>query len=248
MSVADKNALESIKYLWKTDDPEWVQQRKKEWRILQSSSYGDDSREDVKMYARYYVYGELDYGRYISGTYKYIFAPHTTPAEVKDVLFSGLIDYQSQSGILSLSHILSIYFKLINIPWARRYIQNLMEGALGPEYHVIEVIDGCSNKMRIASREPTYQVLLYLNAAIEFLEEGDSYDPVIDCYRYFMSSLIHSDNFEHRARIQDSEKFEILFEVSEERIENPDDSESFKFAERILEDRDKLLQLWSDAV
>ena len=248
MTVADKKALESIKHLWKTDDPEWVQQRKDEWKVLRSTIYSDESREDQKECAKYYVFGERNFRVYIPGSNIYELTPHATPEEAKEVFYCGLIDYMNKKRILSFGNALGLYSTLVGIPWAKVYGKNILRGILGSSYRKIEVSDRNSKVVRIVSPDPTRGVLQYLHSASRFLESEREYDPVIDYYEYFLSLFSYADDLEARQGIEDAEYFEILFEVAEERVENPDDSELFKFAERILEDRDKMLEFWSETV
>ena len=48
-----------FKHWWRTDDPEWVAQRKREWKIIKANAYSEEEAERVKRYAHFYVYGDV---------------------------------------------------------------------------------------------------------------------------------------------------------------------------------------------
>ena len=78
---------QSISHLWKTDDPEWVEQRENEWRLLLEDGICDGCRAKTKKaWQAFYIYGEeppIDTS--MSQRERYFMTPFTTVDEAQEV-------------------------------------------------------------------------------------------------------------------------------------------------------------------
>ena len=50
--------LEDFAYLWKLDDPDWVEQRESDWDDYVKPVFKDHPKEDVTLLENYFKFGE----------------------------------------------------------------------------------------------------------------------------------------------------------------------------------------------
>ncbi|WP_144401649.1 hypothetical protein [Isoalcanivorax pacificus] len=77
LSEAHKEACARIRYLWRTDDPAWMEQRKADFRVLSKAVWSGASAKEKAQIKRYFLKGEID--SYMPPRTKFISTPYDSP-------------------------------------------------------------------------------------------------------------------------------------------------------------------------
>ncbi|MCG8432410.1 MAG: hypothetical protein MJA83_00085 [Gammaproteobacteria bacterium] len=214
--VNEEEFLKTIKHLWRVDDPEWLKERKEQWRYLARHGFSDCGAAENKKYARYFVQGEKD--AYISHSILYLLTPFDSPAMAKTVFDSELFSADDRGNLL-VDFCSACMEWGAGMPWARRHVQWFIEGVLGKEYKVIEEQE--YGRINTISPDPALWCNSYIVAAEEVLKGEIDYNGSLDCIDYFMSALPHANDTFHLKRRRMEELLELVDAVIEHDMITP---------------------------
>ncbi len=244
MNKIDKErALEEFKYLWKVDDEKWLNQRKQKWKDIKSRFYEDESRECLTLYANYYVYGERCTDRYMVPGDIFRLTPFTTIAEMNKFFFSPLLDNRTRRSLLSVGANIAPE-KRNESPLYPAFIRSI----LGEIHKVVSAPEQYKENPKVISPEPTRFAVTYIVNLTYALEDKKDISSYSGSYNYFISTLRLAADPDHRNRVKSSDKFEILFEIAEECLEDENSESTHEFCRTILKDKEKIMDLWHSAV
>ncbi len=185
-------AIKSFRYLWETENKEWLANRKRNWVVLVKDEFYDCPASELKRYKNYYLTGKRE--EYIHPATLFLLTPFGSPEEAKNFTMSPACDDPERL----LSSFVVIYANsAINANILRPQVKCFSDGVLGKEYKPIEVGVGVNRKN--ISPEPSFWSAQYMGLSVKYFKDRDKeYSPVVDVLDYFVSALKYADNPSHR--------------------------------------------------
>jgi hypothetical protein len=243
--------FQAIKYLWKTDDPDWLEQRENEWRMLVEDGYcADLSVKETKQWQDFYISGgEPADGKdaFTDSISGFFMMPFTTVDEVQAAynidrhphsrqrILCGYMSYACQWGQ--------------RMPWLRERIKLFIDGVFGQEYKVIEAKDSRGDS-QVISPDPTSFSTYFPIQVMKYFKRGQAYDDAVDRIPYLLSVLPHAVNPELRKQMWHRRKkrmeLDMMFEEAERVL--ADEAEQRPLAKQLAKDllelKDEIWTLW----
>lgn len=229
--------LAPFKYLWKTDDKEWVKQRKKEWSTLEKNGFSKYSKSELTEDKSYFLRGE--YKDYIPEVTVYFMTPFQSAAEASAFFKSDYFDLTAKKNIL-VSYIVIAPKHGEKIGWLSQSIQYFVEGVLGHEYQLLEQFEGTRNK--IYSPEPSYWCDQYIAYASWVLSGKYEYSGVVETVDYFVSALAHSEKTAFRTKKELDDMFVLVNTVLNTKKPS---KIAFKLAQDLKGKEQKIVDNWA---
>lgn len=232
---AQKEALEGIKHLWKLDDPEWVEKRDQDWKLIQENVFADIPKKERKIYESYFKYGRKE--EFFGGVTTVILTPYENAEEFELVYRSQLLDAVDRNSVFS--HCIYIYEKYKELDWYETHVKIMMDSLLKDTYVIVEEITSPRHK-KIISPHASSWVNSFISRTMKSFK-GNRWVPAYECMDYFISILPYA--LEDRDRIW--KKLQKLFGQVSSGIENGEFTGRTRcFAEDINRRRSEILEAW----
>ena len=240
--TTDKHLIPYFNHLW-LDDPQWQKERKQQWmELAKSEVFADATAKYKKMLRDYFMFGIKEPEGYISGSLMFLYAPFQSAEEAKLVFYSGVFFHNEFDSIFD-GHVFDYYYYWPMCPQYRERVEWFVEGVMGREYERKErEING--RGLVCYSPESSYWVMKYLVNIGFYFEEKPKFNAVISTFDYFLSCLPLVDNLKGRKKI--NKRMGKVFAMAED-ILNDDDDDALRkeFAAKLLDHREKILELWA---
>jgi len=227
--------------LWNNANTTWIGEREKDWRRLENLIFRSESPRTLRDYRRYFIEGRSD------GRLTPIHRVLMTPFDSKETARKVVLESNHFVGV-EIEQILSNYFtatsRAANAEFYRDHAQIVVAAFFSDGYkkeywrHKSKSID--------VSPEPTGKVRNFIGNYILLFKQEIDYSGNIDCLNYFCSCIPFAKNVNQRSSINKLKRFEKLFALAEEAtINNHLSVEVIKFAESLLERREKIIEDWN---
>ena len=141
--------LQGFSHLWKTDDEQWVAQRKAQWEYIVAHNFDPKDSETYKrLCGKYFIYGEKDEQHL---NLLYFLTPIDSAATAKQLYDSELF-VATEKKQLMVDYILMAMKFGAQMPWLKQNIRYFVEGVIGNEYKKLEMKSG--RRMKVISPAP----------------------------------------------------------------------------------------------
>ena len=173
-------ALESFSYLWKVDDAEWYQNRKKTWKMLQADMYSDGELKDIKELQEYFLKGKLD--GYIHENTLFFLTPIETKEDSDGFLYSDVFLDEERERIITLPYTYGIE----NAPNGEEFIKTYVRS-----FAKFRLAGGTSDVVlndKIIFT-PNDFVKEFIQGSLNIIKSKGTYSAAIDTLDFFMESL-----------------------------------------------------------
>ncbi|PAV24780.1 hypothetical protein CF392_14345 [Tamilnaduibacter salinus] len=223
--------------LWKTDDKEWMKQRRLEWKIIEESVFTEASKREIADNKRFFLKGEKK--QLVGGWSLYLFTPFTDANEAKLAFFSSIFGRGGREQIL-ISFLKNGMLWGGDMPWIRQSMKAFSQGVLGNEYKAPHCVDFEGKKVRPC--EPEWFCMLAVRYGIKVMKGEVIYHGFLECFDYFFSAMEHCGD-----KPNDLSRTPVakLINVSEHylTVKEPDE-DALKFAQKVVENKDEMLAIY----
>ncbi len=209
--TTEAQALAELAYLWKLDDPAWVEQRERDWQLILDVGVSKFPKIEIKELESYFKYGKKE--EYIPVTSFFFLTPYSSIESVRQLFYSSLLDEESRRSILQ-SYIY-IYAEREICPWYEAHMSYAIAGLLGGAYQVIKEQTTPRRRLLI-SPSPTVWCNDFVLYAINSLTENAEWKPIYDCVNYFVTALPYATNESQRKYIEYLDLMKLVEESLEE--------------------------------
>lgn len=190
--------FQQFQHWWKTDDPEWVTQRKEEWKILKVSAeqFSSWSAKEIKAFAQFYVYGEEpEYtpdGKSVllDRLTRFLLTPFQTIEDVQ-LLFSEILKISTTDELEAViayvpSSLAGFYIQ--KPEFAQIKVQAFEKGVFGGEYKQFPVSVG--GREKLVGLDADYFVSRYIKMTYKKIRKNEEiYNYQLDLVPLFISSI-----------------------------------------------------------
>lgn len=224
--------------LWKTDDKEWMKQRRLEWKILEESVFMEASKREIADNKRFFLKGEKKKG-YLGSWSLYLFTPFTDANQAKIAFFSALYGPHERERILSQFLHAGMLWGC-EMPWIRQSMKAFSEGVLGKEFRNPHCIDFDGKKVRPGG--PEAFCLYTVKHASRVMKGQLPYHGYLECFDYFLSAMKHCG-----ARADSLIRTPIpnLISASEHYLTCKDpDEDALKFAQKVVDHKNEMMAIY----
>jgi hypothetical protein len=233
---AEKEALESIQHLWKLDDPEWVEKRDQDWKLIQENVFSDTPKKERKIYESYFKYGRKE--EFFGGVTTIILTPYENVEKFELIYRSQLLDAGDRNSVFS--RCIYIYEEYKELDWYEAHAKIMMDSLLKDTYVIVEEVTSPRHKQNL-SPEPSSWVSNFVFKTFKAIRSNVEWIPAYECINYFISILPYADYEKFRKKM----KFHDLLEVIDEGVENGSFTGRAKlFAEDMSSKKNKILEAW----
>lgn len=231
----EKDALESIAYLWQLDNTEWVMQREIDWQNIVKAAYHDVPKSERKLYELYFKRG--DKLSYISEQTLVFLTPYTNVKELKQVFNSQLLDTRGRENILS--NYIFLNDDKTSLSWYQQHMMLTIKCLLGTQYHIIkEAVSPTS--LTVISPDPTFWAMVFANEALEAISSNQVWSPAYQCVDYFIGIL----PFAVKKKRKFIQLVKLLTLVDEELTKNSLAGGALTFAKALKSHDQEILAAW----
>lgn len=192
------DVLEEFAYLWKTEDADWMAQRKVEWRQLAKDVYGGCPAMEKKIYAEYFVKGTNLRGEnpllpdrlaYIPPVTRFFLTPFDSSKSMRLFFDEPLNSARDKSQIMS-KYAWALSDEVRDFPWFATCLHYFSQEIIGSEYKLLSVGDDQAGSGSIYSPNPTTWCSSYHHRAKDSLSgRGEFERACIELLDYFVSAL-----------------------------------------------------------
>jgi hypothetical protein len=234
-----RRRYESLRHLWKTDEPDWLAQRKAEWRLLVEDGFCDGcDAKTLKAWQAFYLSGEEPpVGAVFSSVSRVIMTPFTTPEEAK-ALVELITHPEDRSRVLS-GYMEMACSRAQRMSWLRERIGWFIDGVLGRSYQRFEMEQG--RRIHVVSPEPTSFCWSFTANAIKLFSGELHYSFTVDTVPFFLSVLPLADNPKIRKRVKLAKMLEEAARVLEE---DQPQGYALELARQLKQHEDEILRSW----
>lgn len=222
--------------LWKTDDKEWMKQRRLEWKIIEESVFSGASKREIADNKRFFFKGEKK--GYLGDWSLFLFTPFTDANEAKLAFFSSIFGRGCREQIL-VNFIKNGMLWGGGMPWIRRSMKAFSEGVLGSEHKNPHCLDFSGRKIRPC--EPEWFCMYSTMYSIDVMSGELEYHGYLECFDYFFSAMKYGTKAKWLSMTP------ILDLISESEryltIKDPDE-DVFKFAQKVFENKDEMMAIY----
>ncbi|WP_415893765.1 hypothetical protein ACMXYN_05000 [Neptuniibacter sp. PT8_73] len=235
-----ENKLKGFEYLWKIEDPAWLDERTAEWKGIERYYKEGNriSRKELKDYKGIFLKGELY--NYIPPVVLWALVPILTPADAEKLMYSKLFNDVDRGGLLSGS-----IFSLCDFypaPWLNKTFDCFCEGVLGKEYRNIDVV-GINGDPLVVDQSPSFLVKTFffrLSLYFDGKLDLDILQGGIFMLDYVLSALDVSERDIHIGEKEYNRFFDAL-----DRFDYPSDNDIKNHVYRvIISRRDEIDKRW----
>ena len=233
-----KSSLDALSYLWKVDDPEWVEQRELDWKALRELLKKDGCKKDeLALLEGYFKSGEAK--DYIPTITLFFYAPYKTKDDLKLLLGSALFPASERKKILR-DYLFALY-QYRNLSWYDSHKECFAKTFYAGKYEKIIDYNG---KFEVEiSPEPSYWTNFYVNQSVKALNENTIYAPCFDCVIYFKSILPYAKKQKFRKTTKINELLSLIDEGKAGSLSGLNDNAS-EFLERLIASEDEIVSAW----
>jgi hypothetical protein len=246
-SLTNEERFKKFRAWWKLDDPEWVKQRKEEWRHMRSTSMKNWSAKELKYTGKFYLTGEepppvTQGGGRIYSEMRLTLTPFTTVEEARELYFTITARERDKNKINTF---LGNILKHGNgFSWVRPKIKACAEVMFGHEYRKIEEPESETNAHLVqTSPDPTEFSSSFCNSALLVLNKNREYYDCIVLVDYFVSALAYADWPAQRSNI----KIDKLFQAIDTVLADPENHSDLanELAGKLKAKESQILENWS---
>lgn len=231
-----QEAIDKLRYLWKLDDPAWVEKRSSDWDLIKKHVFPDTPKKERKVYEEYFKSGVRR--EYIGGLTTMMLTPYTSESEFKKVLTSRLIGNDDRKRIYTSYIYMMTEYRVCD--WYQEHMRIARETLLGDQYKIVKE-EGYPGDYRVISPRPSYWVSKFIMKSIKNIKGNVSYSPIYHCLNYFISILEHAID----DRNENLEDLERLFSLVEKKLDSEELSGAAQaFAKEITEKKALILEAW----
>lgn len=194
-----------FKHWWKTDDPEWVAQRKREWKIIKANAYKEEEAQRVKRYAHFYVYGEVLPRIYmgarldgvIDSSARLFMTPYETADQLRE-LFDSFSFNEKRSVLLDFLIKGETLYKGLSAEVARHDIKLFIQEVQGNHFAPWHLLDDFGRPETVGIKKPDFHAEVYIGECLSWLggQKNGGYYYVVDAVEYFLEALVASEKVE----------------------------------------------------
>lgn len=197
--------LMAFKHWWKTDDPEWVAQRKREWKIIKVNAYSGEAAEMVKRYAHFYVYGDV-LPRFYMGVKRdgripesdrLFMTPYETAEQLKE-LFESFNSSEKKIILLGFLMETGRFYEGLLPEVARHDTRLFIQEILSNRFAPWEIVGDMGRIEVVEADRPGIRAADYAGTCLSWLRgkiEGE-YLYVVDAVEYFLGALSAREQIE----------------------------------------------------
>lgn len=228
------NPLDEFLYLWKSDDKEWMKERKRHWKILKEENFKDFTQRELSLYRKYFLHG-LKEG-WIDPIILFMLTPIDSAATAKMFFDSGIIFGDDKRRLMS-EFVLDSPKWSHSMPWQRIQMMYFVEGILGKEYVIIK-----ENNATL-SPEPSRWCAVYSSMLLKYLKGEYNYHGCVDSFSYFLSALGFASDIKRLESIK--QKINEAINIASNFEVNPSVEDKLRkdFCECLLDNKEKVLQI-----
>ena len=230
--------LESFSYLWKVDDADWFNNRKNDWKRLQSDIFYDCELRDIKQYQEYFLKGKLD--GYINEDTLFFLTPIVTKEDSDGFFYSDVFLDEERERIITQPYTWRIEKTQQGHEMVTRYVRSFAEYRLAGG-----TSDVVLNDKIIFT---TDKFIKYYFKNTSYLFKGHTYSPVLDTFDYFIEALplmedknivkmYGSTNF-----ILDVLNIDFPKILNEKSLNKP----AKLLAQKFLDHKDEIIKIWNE--
>ena len=232
-----RQTLESFSYLWKVDDAEWYQNRKNDWKRLQSDIFYDCELRDIKQYQEYFLKGKLD--GYINEDTLFFLTPIVTKEDSDGFFYSDVFLDEERERIITQPYTWRIEKTQQGHEMVTRYVRSFAEYRLAGGTSDVVLNDKIIFK-------PNDFVKQYIRGSLSIFKGMGSYSPAIDTLDFFMDSLpLLTDKCVVQMYDEPNILLFIVNEGCEIILRNELSHPSAKFqAQQLLNHKDEIIAIW----
>lgn len=252
----ESDAYKSFERLWKTDDQQWVEQRKKNWRLA-FEKYGGDPHTLAQ--GKFYVFGEEpsdltddDISIRFKFTHRIAFTPFQTAGQVKDFWQATLGYYiaGSQQRHMEVRYIGEL---LDRFPERDTMVRLVSETLYAPEFFMCPADPRSGRAGNLSTIDPGDFVVTYAGLASFYHRSNlHKWDYRNFSHEYFMLSVRYcednnilasrgyfddlADMYEFLLRLEDSELSEYRLELKQKLVDSAEGDDAPRLLRKALED------------
>lgn len=233
---SEENALADLAYLWKCDDPEWMNQRETDWQELVVTAFDDYPKSEKKALERYFKYGEKS--GYIPVGDFFLLTPYDSKESLLQLFNSSLLTDNDRSSMFSAFIFRDPRFERCH--WFEHHARLIVEVILGDKY--FEVFEQSTpSHSKVISSEPTLWCNKFVRFAIKSIQTQVEWKPFYQCISYFISALPYAVDERDRKGI----KLPKLLQLVTESLEEGELSgRLLTFAQELKDREQEILQAW----
>jgi hypothetical protein len=224
--------------LWKTDDKEWMKQRRLEWKIMEESRLQKLSKRDIADYKRFFLKGDKKKG-FLGDWSLYLFTPFTDANEAKLAFFSSIFGKSGRERILSqFLHAGMMWGR--DMPWIRQSMKAFSEGVLGNEYQEPHCVDFDGKKVRPG--EPETFCMYATMYSTDVMAGKLVYHGYLECFEYFLSAMRVCED--KPDRLSSTHIPELIEESRNYLTSEEPDEDALKFAQKVVDHKDEMMAIY----
>jgi len=231
-------ALKSFSFLWKTENEDWLLQRKSDWRTLQNSVFTGHELEDIKRYMTYFLYGTRD--AYIHASIIYLLTPLDNKNQADDFFFSDVLTDADRYQIVTGGY--GVDIDLVDsesLPFVRKYIKSFVEWRRGGG------VGSVSLKNEVCYRPDDF-VQGYLSYSFNLYLKRQKYSPSLDLLDYFLKSFPLLQDKKIIESIKSRDRVAELIDWSVDILKDKKATSAMKeHANQLLDNRDEIEAIWN---
>lgn len=194
-----------FKHWWKTNDPEWVAQRKREWKIIKANAYKEEEAQRVKRYAHFYVYGEIIPSFFMgvrveSSVYAndmLFMVPYETAGQIRE-LFDSFSFNDKRQVLLEFLIASNQLYQGLPAEMARHDIKLFIQEVQGNHFAPWHLLDDFGRSETVNEKAPDFHAEIYAGTCLSWLggKKSGGYYYVVDAVEYFLEALTASEKVE----------------------------------------------------
>lgn len=233
--------------LWKTDDPQWMAQRKEEWRQLAATVYKDASAKERKWVGRFFLTGEevgpRETGMAISPRLRIFYTPFETADQVRELYHS--FERPSIRKEFNSSLFFAIFCEFCaEMPWYQTKVVAMIDGFFGREYRLIqEPFKQGGDRMITVSPDPASFCSAYTSSALKLLKGDRECGHLLDLFDYFLSALPFAEEQSYRVNTYIDEMFTETEAVLAEQTGRSETAQ--QLAQRLQQHETEIREKWA---
>jgi len=223
--------------LWKTEDKEWLKQRKTDWQYIAEHNMEGESKKRKAELKKFFIKGV--YPGYTP--ILFFLVPFDSEESMKQFFYSDMYSSSERTRIrlFELSNL-----KLGGLSWERTFNQRYVKAILGSSYQVIkEPLPGGGEKEISPHPSSFCSNFIYWTYRILQLTEV-TYHPYVETVDYFVTTLPFFNEIDYR-NARCVKEFFIILELAEGISQQADAPVIAKeLAEKLVENKEALLSNW----
>lgn len=232
------------KYLryWRVNDPEWVAQRKAEWKIIQRELFRDGTASDISASRKYFMSGIS--ADYITTNETVLFTPLTSGELYREFLLESGLFVKSEVRSILNSHIQSTS-KASNMSWYRNHSKLYADAFYRNGYSEFKMVDPAGQEHKITP-DVTYIFKCFLVGWTQILEFKAGYTGYVEMTDFVVSALPYANRQSMRKKLNRFNYIDEMLSAAESALKVDATSEEIKrYANDILSLEQSIRNSWA---